>query len=229
LAAGRGPRSPKFGDKPPPLIRIRNAWHEFRYGNRSIPQAKWNARYHYALGKDFYATLSFSNLPPSDGRRIWMGWTSNWLYANEEPTVTWRGAQSVPRELGLRRTPDGIRLVQAPIRELRSLRASAEPRAVSGTVNPSDANVRVLQTLTGGKTIETAWAPVDASTGAFSFELAVQATVRTAYSANAASTTFVADSPSAGRYTIEASSAGTVRALAVDTNAAVAPVTVTVP
>ena len=25
--------------------------------------------------------------PPADGRRIWMGWISNWLYANEEPTV----------------------------------------------------------------------------------------------------------------------------------------------
>jgi len=43
--------------------------------------------------------------PPADGRRIWMGWISNWLYANEEPTEVWRGAQSVPRVLGLRRTP----------------------------------------------------------------------------------------------------------------------------
>jgi cyclopropane-fatty-acyl-phospholipid synthase len=46
----------KYGDGRHPLIRIRNAWHEFRYGNKSIDQAKWNARYHYALGKDFYAT-----------------------------------------------------------------------------------------------------------------------------------------------------------------------------
>src|SRR5262249_9220857 len=26
-------------------------------------------------GKDFYATQSFSDIPPRDGRRIWMGWT----------------------------------------------------------------------------------------------------------------------------------------------------------
>ena len=58
-------------------------------------------------GKDFYATLSFSDIPPSDGRRIWMAWISNWLYANEEPTEIWRGAQSVPRQLALRRLPDG--------------------------------------------------------------------------------------------------------------------------
>jgi sucrose-6-phosphate hydrolase SacC (GH32 family) len=84
-------------------------------------------------GKDFYATLSFSDVPPADGRRIWMGWTSNWLYANEEPTVTWRGAQSVPRVLHLRRLPEGIRLVQAPIAELERLR-TARGTGISGRV-----------------------------------------------------------------------------------------------
>jgi fructan beta-fructosidase len=62
-------------------------------------------------GKDFYATISFSDLPAGRGP-IWMGWISNWQYANEEPTVTWRGAQSLPRKLSLRRTADGWRLVQ---------------------------------------------------------------------------------------------------------------------
>ena len=82
-------------------------------------------------GKDFYATLSFSGIPPSDGRRIWMGWMGNWLYANEEPTAPWRGVQSVPRALALRRLPEGVRLVQAPIAELRALRVTVEPREVS--------------------------------------------------------------------------------------------------
>ena len=76
-------------------------------------------------GKDFYATISFSDIPPTDGRRIWMAWISNWQYANEEPTVIWRGAQSVPRELALRRLPDGIRLVQRPVAELLALRTSS--------------------------------------------------------------------------------------------------------
>jgi fructan beta-fructosidase len=73
-------------------------------------------------GKDFYATNSFSDLPPKDGRRIWVGWISNWQYANREPTAVWRGAQSLPRELSLARFPDGIRLVQKPIAETKSLR-----------------------------------------------------------------------------------------------------------
>ena len=76
-------------------------------------------------GKDFYATNSFSDLPEEDGRRIWIGWISNWQYANREPTAIWRGAQSLPRELGLAKFPDGIRLVQKPIAEAKALRERA--------------------------------------------------------------------------------------------------------
>ncbi len=73
-------------------------------------------------GKDFYATNTWNDLPASDGRRVWIGWFSNWQYANIEPTELWRGAQSIPRVLTLRRYPDGLRLVQRPIRELERLR-----------------------------------------------------------------------------------------------------------
>jgi cyclopropane-fatty-acyl-phospholipid synthase len=37
-----------------PLVNIRNRWHEFRFANRTIEQARVNARFHYALGTDFY-------------------------------------------------------------------------------------------------------------------------------------------------------------------------------
>src|SRR6202008_690659 len=66
-------------------------------------------------GKDFYATNTFADLPASDGRKIWMGWISNWQYANVEPTVLWRGAQSIPRTLALRSFPDGLRMTQQPV------------------------------------------------------------------------------------------------------------------
>jgi cyclopropane-fatty-acyl-phospholipid synthase len=39
---------------PTGLLRLRNAWHELRFGNRSVAQAKANARFHYGLGTDFY-------------------------------------------------------------------------------------------------------------------------------------------------------------------------------
>jgi len=41
-------------DAPTPLVRLRNRWHEWRFSNASIAQARENARFHYALGTDFY-------------------------------------------------------------------------------------------------------------------------------------------------------------------------------
>jgi fructan beta-fructosidase len=73
------------------------------------------------FGRDFYAPVSWSDVPESDGRRIWIGWMNNWQ-SHMLPTHPWRGAQSVPRVLSLRRTPVGLRLVQRPIVELEKLR-----------------------------------------------------------------------------------------------------------
>ena len=75
-------------------------------------------------GKDFYAGVTFSDVPKTDGRRILLGWMSNWEYAGKEPTSPWRTAQSIPRELKLKPTPAGLRLLQAPIHELKSLRGA---------------------------------------------------------------------------------------------------------
>jgi len=47
---------------------------------------------------------------------------SNWQYGGEVPTSPWRSAMSIPREVGLRRTTEGIRLVQKPVREMEALR-----------------------------------------------------------------------------------------------------------
>jgi len=73
-------------------------------------------------GPDFYAVQSYSDIPAADGRRIWIGWLSNWLYARREPTSPWRTAQSIPRRVRLRKFPEGIRLTQEPVAELQSLR-----------------------------------------------------------------------------------------------------------
>ena len=43
-----------FDDDPNALVGLRNRWHEFRFSNRSIAQAKANARDHYGLGEPFY-------------------------------------------------------------------------------------------------------------------------------------------------------------------------------
>jgi cyclopropane-fatty-acyl-phospholipid synthase len=37
-----------------PWVALRNRWHERRFGNGSLAQAKANASFHYDLGRDFY-------------------------------------------------------------------------------------------------------------------------------------------------------------------------------
>ena len=76
------------------------------------------------FGSDFYAGVSWSDVPEKDGRRIWLGWLSNWNYANEVPTTPWRSGFSVPRVLGLKSTDSGYRLVQSPVAELKTIRGA---------------------------------------------------------------------------------------------------------
>ncbi|HAA16908.1 MAG TPA: glycosyl hydrolase family 32, partial [Cytophagales bacterium] len=63
-------------------------------------------------GTDNYAGVTWSDIPSEDGRRIFLGWMSNWQYAQVVPTMTWRSAMTLPRVLSL--APD-LRLRQAPI------------------------------------------------------------------------------------------------------------------
>jgi fructan beta-fructosidase len=72
------------------------------------------------FGADFYAAQSWSDM--RDGRRLWLAWMNSWMYAFNIPTTTWRGALSLPREVGLVETEVGIRLVQQPVSELKKLR-----------------------------------------------------------------------------------------------------------
>jgi fructan beta-fructosidase len=73
-------------------------------------------------GSDFYAAVTWSNVPETDGRRILLGWMSNWIYTQDVPTAPWRGAMTVPRSLTLERTSEGLRLAQKPVDELKKLR-----------------------------------------------------------------------------------------------------------
>ena len=50
-------------------------------------------------GKDHYATVSFWGAP--EGRRTVLAWMSNWQYANNVPTMQYRSANSIARDLGL--------------------------------------------------------------------------------------------------------------------------------
>ncbi|WP_174614751.1 glycoside hydrolase family 32 protein [Virgibacillus ihumii] len=70
------------------------------------------------FGKDNYAGVSFSDIPKTDGRRIYLGWMSNWQYANQTPTVGWRSQMTLPREISLQRSGEGYKVIQNPVHEL---------------------------------------------------------------------------------------------------------------
>ncbi|MDQ0257059.1 sucrose-6-phosphate hydrolase SacC (GH32 family) [Evansella vedderi] len=70
------------------------------------------------FGRDNYAGVSFSDIPEEDGRRIYLGWMSNWRYANHVPTEGWRSQMTIPRELSLRKTSEGFKVVQKLVKEL---------------------------------------------------------------------------------------------------------------
>ncbi len=57
-------------------------------------------------GSDFYAGVTWSDIPESDGRRIMIGWMSNWNYARDIPTSPWRGVAMPSLALTLRRLMD---------------------------------------------------------------------------------------------------------------------------
>ncbi|MGB7395676.1 MAG: glycoside hydrolase family 32 protein, partial [Pricia sp.] len=74
------------------------------------------------FGKDNYAGVTWSNAATSDNGKYFIGWMSNWQYANEVPTETWRGAMTVARELQLIKTPKSYRLVSQPVDQLEDFR-----------------------------------------------------------------------------------------------------------
>lgn len=77
-------------------------------------------------GADFYAAQTFSDAP--GGRRVWIAWQNNWLYALNTPTGAWRGAISIPRELSLAQEGSSVFLLQQPVKELANLRTACSFR-----------------------------------------------------------------------------------------------------
>lgn len=76
-------------------------------------QTKW-----MDYGPDNYAGVTFSN---TGNRVMLIGWMNNWQYANKVPTASWRGATTVPRELGLEEVNKEVYLTSTPVRELNAL------------------------------------------------------------------------------------------------------------
>jgi fructan beta-fructosidase len=69
-------------------------------------------------GKDNYAGVTWNNVPSADGRRLFIGWMSNWDYAQDVPTNTWRSATTIAREIELIKKENDYSLISNPVKEI---------------------------------------------------------------------------------------------------------------
>ena len=65
------------------------------------------------LGRDNYAGVTYNNTPNQE--RIFIGWMSNWDYAQDTPTEKWRSAMTVPRTLTLHENHGNLQLYNYPL------------------------------------------------------------------------------------------------------------------
>lgn len=69
-------------------------------------------------GPDNYAGVTFAN---TGARKLLIGWMSNWEYADRVPSSTWRGGNTIVRELRLVSVGERWLLVSSPVEELKKL------------------------------------------------------------------------------------------------------------
>lgn len=66
-------------------------------------------------GPDDYAGITWSN---TGNRKIFIGWMSNWRYANLVPTETFRNAMTITRDLSLKYVNNDVLIASKPVPEL---------------------------------------------------------------------------------------------------------------
>jgi hypothetical protein len=99
--------------------------------------------------------------------------------------------------------------IAPPASTMADITGTVAATSVSGSATTSvavtDANVRALQALTGGPTIEVTSRPVDATSGGYSLHVPVAAPVKASFPTGTATLAFTADTAVAGQYSVEAS------------------------
>jgi fructan beta-fructosidase len=91
---------------------------KFIMDDKFAQDVKTNEAIWLDYGRDNYAGVTWSNVPEEDGRTLFIGWMSNWEYAQVVPTNIWRSSMTLARELKLSKTNDNYRLASIPVKEL---------------------------------------------------------------------------------------------------------------
>ena len=100
-------------------------------------------------GKDHYATVTFSNAP--EDRHVALAWMSNWQYAGVVPTMQFRSANSIPRDLSLFTANDEIYLASVPSKEMDVVRGKQVKKPTNACEIIVDVKGTAVITLQNGK------------------------------------------------------------------------------
>ncbi len=147
-------------------------------------------------GRDNYAGVTWSNVTTADGGKLFIGWMSNWLYANEVPTEKWRSASTIARELGLIKGTNTYRLISNPVRELEGYRAKK--------VADKDISIEGKTVLTTSKTVDLSKTEInftisDVSKGKYTFFLSNSKDDELTFGYNATEKRFFVDRNKSGK------------------------------
>jgi len=75
-----------------------------------------SGKHQFNYGNCFYASQTFNNIPPEDGRRIQIGWGQV-----ATPEMPFNQCMLFPCELTLRTTEEGMRMFAVPVREIAAI------------------------------------------------------------------------------------------------------------
>ncbi len=92
-------------------------------------------------GGEFYAAITWSDLPDGRDYPVWIGWMSNHQSGHHAPTEPWRGAQTLARELFLFEEGGLLKLGQRPVPELNDRRTN---RASLSSVKLSEGSEQAI-------------------------------------------------------------------------------------
>ena len=91
------------------------------------------------FGNCFYASQTFNDIPPQDGRRILIPWGRISF-----PGMPFNQMMGIPVSLTLRTTDEGLRLFANPVKELESLRTRVH-RVKEQALNPGENPLKSIQ------------------------------------------------------------------------------------
>ena len=118
-------------------------------GHKFVCNSKPSTTKWMDYGKDHYATVTFSNAP--DGRHVALAWMSNWQYAGVVPTMQFRSANSIPRDLGLFTSGDETYMSCVPSKEMDAVRGKQIKRPANACEIVVDVKGSAVITLQNGK------------------------------------------------------------------------------